>query len=264
MLPSLFVPHGAPTFALRPGDAGACLARLGAELPRPRAIVIASAHWNAESPMAGAAARPETIHDFSGFPEPLYELTYPAPGAPPLAAEIVTLLRAADFEADSSDRGLDHAVWIPLRLMFPHADIPVVPLSIQAHLGPRHHYRLGAALTSLQGEDVLVIGSGNLTHNLRDFRFGAPDDATPDYVRRFADWIWQRIDANDIDALLDYRRQAPDAERAHPTEDHLLPLFVALGAAGAGCRPRRLHTGTDSRILAMDTYAFQSRDGAPR
>ena len=265
MLPTLFVPHGAPTFALHPGEAGARLAGVAADLPAPRAIVVASAHWNTRAPTVGGAARPETMHDFWGFPEPLYELGYPAPGAPDIATETVELLRAAGFAAEhDAQRGLDHAVWIPLRIMFPHANVPIVPLSIQAHFGPRHHYRLGQALAPLQREGVLVVGSGNLTHNLRDFQFGGPEGTPPDYVRRFADWIWQRVEAGALEELFEYRRLAPDAERAHPTEDHLLPLFVALGAAGSDNRPQRLYAGTDSRILAMDIYAFQPRRGSPQ
>ena len=267
MLPSLFVPHGAPTFALQPGEAGISLAQTAAGLPRkPRAIVVASAHWNTAAPTVGAAVRPETIHDFSGFPAPLYDLDYPTAGAPEVAHEIARLLGAAGLAATiDASRGLDHAVWIPLRLMFPHADVPVVPLSIQSRLGPEHHYRLGQALAPLLRQDVLVVGSGNLTHNLRDFQFGAGNgDGTPAYVREFADWIWQRIEADEIGALLDYRVQAPNAQRAHPTEDHLLPLFVALGAAGPGFRANRLYTGVDSRILAMDIFSFQPRTGAPQ
>lgn len=264
MLPSLFVPHGAPTFALHPGAAGTRLARLGSELPRPRAIVVASAHWDTPTPLVGAAAQPETIHDFWGFPEPLYDFHYPAPGAPDVASDVVELLGQAGFAAEpSGDRGLDHAIWIPLRLMFPHADVPVVPLSIQSHAGPEYHYRLGQALAPLLRNDVLVIGSGNLTHNLRDYQLATVSGGgTPPYVHEFADWVWQRLEGNNLAALFDYRRYAPAAQRAHPTEDHLLPLYVALGAAGANQEATRLHAGVDDLVLAMDVFAFQPRAGA--
>jgi 4,5-DOPA dioxygenase extradiol len=259
MLPSLFVPHGAPTFALQPGETGARLAGAAAGLPQqPRAVVVASAHWHTAVPMVGAAERPDTIHDFWGFPEPLYELRYQAPGAPDLASRIVERLREAGFPAQASGHGLDHAVWIPLMQMFPLADLPVVPLSIQAGQGAEHHYRVGQALAPLLEERVLVIGSGNLTHSLQDFRQAiVSGGGTPPYVREFADWIWRRIEEDDIAALLDYRRRAPSAQRAHPTEDHLLPLFVALGAAGAHARARRIHAGIDDLVLAMDAYAFE-------
>jgi 4,5-DOPA dioxygenase extradiol len=264
MLPSLFVPHGAPTFALAPGEAGLRLVEVARQLPRrPRAIVVASAHWNTATPEVGAAHDPETIHDFWGFPEPLYDLDYAAPGDPALAEAIADQLRLSGFNAETSEHGLDHAVWIPLRLMFPQADLPVVPLSIQPHLGPAHHYRLGQALAPLLDDDVLVVGSGNLTHSLRDYqRIKVSHGDTPPYVREFADWIWQRLSGGETETLHDYRRQAPEAVRAHPTEDHLLPLFVALGAAGAHPRAERLHAGIDDLVLAMDAYAFHPATGA--
>jgi 4,5-DOPA dioxygenase extradiol len=222
--------------------------------------VVASAHWNSGTASVGAAARPKTIHDFWGFPEPLYELGYPASGAPDVAREVASLLGAAGIAADvDTGRGLDHAIWIPLRMMFPQANVSVVPLSIQSARGPEHHYRLGQALAPLLAQDVLVIGSGNLTHSLHDFQMLTVSGGdTPSYVREFADWIWRRIESNDTAALLDYRRQAPEAQRAHPTEDHLLPLFVALGAAGENPKATRFYTGVDDLVLAMDAFAFQS------
>lgn len=264
MLPSIFVPHGSPTFALDPGEAGIRLSEAASALPRrPRAIIVASAHWDTAIPMVGAAERPETIHDFWGFPEPLYNIRYAAPGAPDVAATAGDLLRKAGFPAQAAPHGLDHAVWIPLLRMFPHADVPVVPLSIQSSRGPEYHYRLGRALAPLREQDVLVIGSGNITHSLRDVHAArVSGGGTPPYVRAFADWIWQRIAAGDAAALFDYRRQAPEAARAHPTEDHLLPLFVALGAAGADPQPERFHAGIDTVVLAMDAYAFHPASGA--
>jgi 4,5-DOPA dioxygenase extradiol len=259
MLPTFYVPHGAPAFALQPGAAGAAMANAAAAL-KPRAIVVASAHWDTAAPTVGGAMRPETIHDFWGFPEPLYDVAYGAPGTPDVAGDVVGLLAQAGFDASlQADRDLDHAVWIPLRIMFPRADVPVVPLSIQAHLGPEHHYHMGLALAPLARDNVLVIGSGNLTHNLRDWQAAS---SSMSYVREFADWVWRRIDTGDLRALLDYRRQAPEAQRAHPTEDHLLPLYVALGAAGAGFSARRIHAGIDERVLAMDAFAFQPETGA--
>lgn len=263
MLPSLFVPHGSPPFALQPGLTGLALAQAAADLPhRPRAIVVASAHWDSDVPRVGAAARPETIHDFWGFPEPLYDLRYPSPGAPELAAEIGERLGAAGFAAESdAGHGLDHAVWIPLRVMFPDAGIPVVPLSIQNRLGPDHHYRLGQALAPLLAQDVLVIGSGNLTHNLRDYQLTTRAGSDLPYVREFADWIWERLEAQDLPALLDYRARAPHAVRAHPTEEHLLPFFVALGAAGQTGTTSRLHASVAHGMLAMDAFAFRNAPG---
>jgi 4,5-DOPA dioxygenase extradiol len=264
-LPTLFVPHGAPTFALQPGAAGAAIATAAKTLPQPRVIVIASAHWTTRVPTVGFAERPQTIHDFYGFPDALYQLSYPATGCREAAEEVVAAIGAAGLPVErDAGRGLDHGAWIPLRLMFPDADVPVVPLSIQAHGGPGQAWQLGRALAPLVGKGFLVVGSGNLTHNLHDYRVGDAAAADqPGYVRRFADWIAGRLAAGDVAALLDYRRLAPDAVRAHPSEEHLLPLFVALGAAGDAPEARRIHAGVADRVLAMDAYAFEPR-GAGR
>ncbi len=257
--PVLFVPHGAPTFALRPGAAGAALVNVARTLSRPRAIVIVSAHWDTAIPTVGFADRLETIHDFWGFPEELYALRYPATGCREAAQEVFAAIAAADLPVQRDEqRGLDHGAWIPLRLMFPDADTPVIPLSIQSQGGPEAAWRLGRALAPLTARGFLVIGSGNITHNLRDFQLAwRHGGQTPEYVRRFTDWIAGRLNAHDLPALLDYRRQALDAVRAHPTEDHLLPLYVALGAAGDGDRIERFHTGIDDYVIAMDAYTFR-------
>lgn len=264
--PALFVPHGAPTFALRPGAAGAALTAAGRALARPRAIVIVSAHWDTATPTVGFADRPETIHDFRGFPKELYALRYPAIGCREAADEVVAAIEAAGLAVERDEhRGLDHGAWIPLRLMFPDADAPVIPVSIQSRGGPEAAWRLGRALAPLTARNFLVIGSGNLTHNLRDvqtaWRHGGQ---TPVYVRAFADWMAERLTVRDLPALLDYRRQAPGAVQAHPTDEHLLPLYVALGAAGNPARIDRFHAGIDDCVIAMDAYAFlpQERGGS--
>jgi 4,5-DOPA dioxygenase extradiol len=258
--PALFVPHGAPTFALRPGAAGAALGRQALLLPRPRAIVVVSAHWETPVPTVGVAPRLETIHDFSGFPRELYALRYPATGCPEAAHEVAAALADAGLPvAVDPVRGLDHGAWVPLRLMFPDADVPVVPLSIQPHAGPAHALRVGRALAGLRLRGCLLVASGNLTHNLRDYFAAAQAGGqTPGYVRDFADWVWDRLGAHDLDALVGYRSAAPWGARAHPTEDHLLPLYVALGAAGPDFRAERIHSGIDDYVLAMDAFAFTS------
>jgi 4,5-DOPA dioxygenase extradiol len=258
-LPSLYISHGSPMTALHPGQVGERLAGLAQAMPRPRAIVIASAHWLARQPSVGGAARPETIHDFYGFPRELFEIRYPAPGEPALAARVAQLLDCAGLPTMLDPRqGLDHGAWVPLRLLYPAADIPVVPLSIQPTLGPRHQYDVGRALAPLREEGVLVIGSGSITHNLHDFRAGFSEEHEAPYVRPFIGWIEQKLAEGDVEALLDYRRQAPFAERAHPTDEHLLPLYVALGAAGAKARAERIDAGIDLGFLAMDIYRFDS------
>ncbi len=258
-MPSLFVPHGSPMFALRPGAAGLALANAAAVLPQPRAIIMVSAHWETTHPAVGFADRPETIHDFWGFPKALYELNYPATGSREASQEALDALRHAGFEAEADPgRGLDHGAWIPLRMMFPDADIPVFPLSIQPELGPDHHYRLGRALTPLAHRGFLIVASGNLTHNLADFQEAwRSGGGSPAYARTFPDWVWARLQAGDLEALLDYRERGPEAVRAHPRDEHLLPFYVALGAAGENFAPQRLHAGIDDYVIAMDAFAFQ-------
>lgn len=255
-LPSLFISHGSPMHALEPGAAGAAWSALGRRLPRPRAILISSAHWETNVPMLTGSARPETIHDFFNFPEPLYRLRYPAPGSPELAQRTQTLLREGGFTAAIDGcRGLDHGAWAPLLYAYPQADIPVVQLSVQTELGPRHHLALGRALRPLRDEGVLVIGSGHLTHNLRD-RVRSPTAAPLAYASEFQRWVLGRIEAGDVDALADYRTASPHGVRAHPTDEHFLPLFVALGARDEGACFERIYDGIELGALAMDSYVF--------
>ncbi|MBS1142970.1 MAG: Extradiol ring-cleavage dioxygenase, class enzyme, subunit [Proteobacteria bacterium] len=261
--PALFVPHGAPTFALRPGAAGAALAAMAQSLPQPRAIVIVSAHWDTTVPTVGFAERPETIHDFWGFPAELYDIRYPATGCREAAEEVVAALKNAGLPtATDHTQGLDHGAWVPLRLMFPDADVPVIPLSIQSRGGTEQAYRLGQALAPLAEKGFLVIASGNLTHNLRDYQMAAMSGGrTPAYVRQFTDWLADNIHAGNTDALLDYRRQAPGGVQAHPTDEHLLPLYVALGAGGENATATRFHAGIDDYVIAMDAFSFLGKKG---
>ncbi len=256
-LPSLYISHGSPMTALQPGQVGLRLAELAADLPRPRAIVIASAHWLSDLPRVGAHPQPPTIHDFGGFPEALYRIRYPAPGDPVLAAQVLQRLQDAHLDAQLDvSRGLDHGAWVPLRLLFPDASIPVVPISLQPQRGPAHQFALGRALAPLRDEGVLLIGSGSITHNLHDFGTYQDGKEAP-YVRPFINWVEQRLAASDVDALLDYRRQAPYAARAHPTDEHLQPLHFAMGAAGTGALgAQRIDAGIDAGMLAMDIYRF--------
>lgn len=256
-LPSLYISHGSPMTALQPGQVGERLAALAATLPRPRAIVMASAHWLAGQPMIGSVAHPQTVHDFGGFPAELYQLQYPAPGAPALAAEIAQRLAQAGLSATlDPQRGLDHGAWVPLRFLYPQADIPVVQLSIQPRLGPNHQFALGQALAPLREQGVLLIGSGSITHNLHDLRSYQEGKEAP-YVRPFIEWVERALARDDRHALLDYRRQAPFAVQAHPTDEHLLPLHFAMGAAGTGALgAQRIDAGIDMGMLAMDIYRF--------
>ena len=253
-MPSLFVSHGAPTLILEDVPARAFLAGLGALLPRPTAIVAVSAHWNTELPAVSLAARPETIHDFYGFPDALYRLRYDAPGAPELAARVAELTAAAR----DPGYGLDHGAWVPAMLGWPQADIPTFQLSVQPHATPAHHIALGRSLAGLREEGVLVMGSGSATHNLRRLMRGRHDTPPEPWAKAFDDWLAESVEAGDEAALADYRSRAPFAREAHPTDEHLLPLHVAFGAAGEGARGRALHRSFTSGNLSMAAYAFGS------
>jgi len=257
-LPSLFLSHGSPMNAVEPGAAGRGWEALGRSLPRPRAILVASAHWETSTPMLTGNSEPTTIHDFGGFPAELYQIRYPAPGAPELAARAVALLKAADIASGVDvSRGLDHGTWVPLRFMYPEADIAVVQLSLQPELGAAHHYRLGQALSALADEEVLVIGSGHTTHNLRDWMSNRGRQEPLAYAQKFAGWLNKNLIANDREALLAWREQAPDALRAHPSAEHFLPLFVALAAAGSDAKAERVIEGYEGGALALDSYLFR-------
>jgi 4,5-DOPA dioxygenase extradiol len=258
-LPTLFLSHGSPMNAIDAGIAGGTWTKLGRTLPRPRVVLVVSAHWETSVPMLTGNPKPQTIHDFGGFPAELYTLRYPAPGAPELAARAATLLKEAGITVGVDGcRGLDHGAWVPLRWMYPNADVPVSQLSVQPGLGTAHHIALGRALAPLAREGVLVIGSGHTTHNLRDW-IANPRRAEPmRYAQDFADWTRERLRAHDTAALIDYRQQAPSAIRAHPTEEHFLPLFVAWGAAGREPRVEQIVDGFEAGALAMDSYLFRA------
>lgn len=258
MFPSIFLSHGAPTLPIVDAPARDFLRGLGQQLGRPRAILVASAHWETTMPTLASAARMDTIHDFHGFPRALYELRYEPTGAPDVAERATDLLCAAGLaSALDPRRGLDHGAWVPLLLMYPEADVPVLQVSVQPGFGPAHHLQLGRALAPLRGEGVLVIGSGSYTHDLSRFRAAELDAPAPPDVTAFADWFDRAIAERRTCDLLTYRTQAPHAAAQHPTEEHLLPLYVAMGAAGTDPAPERLHASAMHSVLRMDAYAFQ-------
>jgi len=263
--PTLFVSHGSPMCALRANPVAPAWAALAQQLPRPQAVLIATAHWETELPTVGTALRPRTLHDFAGFPAALEQIRYPAPGAPELGQRALTLLAQAGLAAGADDaRGLDHGTWVPLVHMYPQADLPVFQLSIQAALGASHHLRLGAALAALAGEGVLVIGSGSMTHNLGEWgRFAREHGLQPSlqppppYVQAFRASIEDALRRGDLEFLSHYREQAPHARRAHPTEEHFLPLLVAYAAAGTRPEVERIDLGVDAAAIAMDVFVFR-------
>jgi 4,5-DOPA dioxygenase extradiol len=264
-LPSLFVSHGSPMIALEPGAAGAFMQRLGpaieATFGTPKAIVTISAHTAARVPVVLAGARHEAIYDFGGFDPKLHTLRYDAAGDPALGARLLGLLQGAGIGAQSvAEGGLDHGAWTALRFLFPRADIPIVPLAFVPDDSPERQFALGAALAPLAAEGVLVLGSGSITHNLRRVFAGglrAPVDPVeiPESAA-FRRWFADRAKARDWPALFAYRSQAPHAVDMHPTDEHLLPWFVAAGAGGRDATPVRLHATVTLGSLGMDAYAF--------
>ncbi len=254
--PVLFVSHGAPTWALEPGRAGELLAAAGRRLVAPSAVVVVSPHWMTRDIAVTAAAHPDTMHDFGGFPPALYRLQYLSPGAPDLAARVAALLRTAGLPARLDEqRGLDHGAWVPLMHLLPDAAVPVLQVSLPTGFGARDALRLGELLAPLRDEGVLVIGSGSLTHNLYEVRFG-DDEAEEAYAREFVDWARHAVCTGDHAALVDYLAVAPHARRAHPTAEHYLPLLVAAGAAGRAASVDVLDGGILYGVLSMESYLF--------
>ena len=257
-MPVLFISHGAPTLALEAGETGAAWRSVAAQLPKPSAILVISAHWETRIPTVSAAVCPETIHDFSGFADALYKLHYAVPGAPALAASVEKALQLAGIQVvQDAMRGLDHGAWIPLSLMYPLCDIPVTQLSIQPEKDPAWHLALGRALRPLREQGVLIIGSGSITHNLSAIFRHPHGEPAPLWVTEFCDWIVEKIKAGDLDALTAYRTQAPNAILNHPTDEHLLPLFAALGAAEDMTKAVHLNPVLTYGLLAMDAFKFE-------
>ncbi|WP_249583755.1 DODA-type extradiol aromatic ring-opening family dioxygenase [Pseudomonas viridiflava] len=254
MFPSLFISHGSPMLALQPGESGPALARLAAEMPRPRAIVMVSAHWESHELLVNGNPQPETWHDFGGFAAELFAVQYPAPGLPDLTREVVELLAASDLPARiDSRRPFDHGVWVPLSLMYPQADIPVVQISLPSRQGPELQTRVGKALAGLRAEGVLIIGSGSITHNLGELNWNGDSARVEPWAQAFRDWMIDKLASDDESALHQYRSIAPHAVRAHPSDEHLLPLYFARGAGGEFSIA---HQGFTMGALGMDIYRF--------
>ena len=254
MLPALFISHGAPTLPFDDVPARDFLRGLGAQIGRPKAVLCVSAHWDTAAPALNAVPVNGTIHDFYGFPEALYRLRYDAPGAPQLAEQIAGELAAGGHRVMlDPERGLDHGAWVPLLLMYPCADIPVLQLSVQSASTPAHHIALGRALAPLRDQGVLILGSGGFVHNLRELDRTGMDAPEPAWSAAFGTWVHKALIEGRGDDLANYRRLAPEALRAQPTEEHFMPLFVAYGAGGGATR---LHTSTTFGSLRMDAYSF--------
>ena len=260
--PVLFVSHGSPMFALDPGTTGPALsAWVQAHAPAPtlQGIVIMSPHWMTRGIGVMSTPEPETWHDFGGFPEALYQLQYPAKGDPELARRVLALLQAADLPCgEDPERPYDHGAWIPMRQMYPQADVPVVQLSLPAHVPTSVIYAMGQALAPLREQGILLIGSGGMTHNLRELRREA--GPTEPYVTAFCGWVESTLQSRDLSAMLDYRARAPGAARAHPSDEHFLPIYFALGAAGWGpgseVLPHYISREVIYGSLSMDAFSL--------
>jgi 4,5-DOPA dioxygenase extradiol len=255
-MPSLFVSHGAPTFAIEPGEAGPQLTQLGRRLPRPEAVLVLSPHWITRGVQVATAANPETIHDFGGFPEELYRIQYPAPGSTEIAMRALELLNADGWQAvPNNEYGLDHGAWVPVRHLYPDADVPVFQVSMPHTLDGASAVKLGRSLAPLADEGVLIVGSGSITHNLREIFGGASADG-PNYSHEFVAWARNAVKSHDENALANYLLSAPHARRAHPTPEHYLPLPFAFGASDRNAPVTVIDGGVTMGVLAMDAYLF--------
>jgi 4,5-DOPA dioxygenase extradiol len=256
--PALFISHGAPTFALEPGLLGPALDTLGQQLSGAKtvkAVLVVSPHWQTRDVTVMTTPAPETVHDFGGFPAALYDLQYPAAGHPQLAAEVSLLLGQAGWAVGVDERrGLDHGAWVPLRHLLPNADIPVFQVSMPVDLDTVSAFELGKALAPIRESGVMIVASGSMTHNLYEFRHSGAVEQ--DYAVEFTHWVRQAVTSQNIEGLQDYRQRAPHAQRAHPTEEHFLPLLVALGARGDAEATQIIEGGVTNGVLSMESYAW--------
>lgn len=254
-MPVVFISHGAPDALLNAPDAVACWREIGERLPAPRAILVISAHWEARHPTASLSGAPETIHDFSGFAPQLKRMHYTAPGAPALAERTVALLNKSGIAAElHPTRGLDHGAWVPLSVLYPHANVPVTQLSLILNASPAHHLAMGKALAPLRDEGVLILTTGAITHNFAWLDWNAHAAAVTPEARAFAEWVGEQINAGEMAALIGYRDTALGVA-AHPGAEHFSPLFVGLGAAEDDAA-QRYQPGFTYGGLAMDAYVW--------
>jgi len=256
MVPAMFVAHGLPSIVMESNPYTAFLRNLGKLLPKPRGIVIISAHWEHSVQQIASAAKPETMHDFFGYPERLYDIAYPASGDLVLSMDIEKLLTAEGIRCElNNGRGLDHGAWTVLSLMYPAADIPVVALSLNPRLVPEEQYRIGQALQPLKDRDVMIVGSGGTVHNLSRLRW--QNGAAEGWAVRFDEWLNDAIGVWDKDALFDFAQRAPYAAEAAGSREHLMPLFICMGAADKRRTARLLHQQYDYGTLSLTAWMFR-------
>ena len=262
--PVMFISHGAPTFAIEPGELGPRLRAMGEQLADLKAVLVVSPHWQSADVQVMTTGTPETVHDFGGFPAALYALQYPVAGQPELAKEAGRLMADAGFKVGFDERrGLDHGAWVPMMHLLPHANVPVFQVSMPVALDTAQAVKLGRALAPLRKQGVMIVGSGSMTHNLHEFRQSGTKPQA--YAREFAAWVRTAVVANAVDSLVNYRALAPHAQRAHPTQEHFLPLLVALGAQAGNAALQLVDGGISHGVLSMESYAWgmpQQRPGA--
>ena len=255
VMPAVFVSHGSPMTALEQGGYAKALAAFGKTV-EPRAIVVISAHWQEPGILIASGTKPELIYDFGGFPRTLYELRYDAPGSPELAQEVRQELAQAGFEVSLDEsRGWDHGVWVPLRLMFPEARIPVLAVSLPYGWTPEKLYQVGRAMSGLRERGVLILGSGGIVHNLRRMNLADKDGDADAWALEFQDWVRKRVEKRALEELFDYEKRAPYATLAAPTPEHFAPLFPILGAAEERSRLSPIFEGMEYGNMSM--FSFQ-------
>lgn len=263
-MPSLFISHGTPMLALAEDSYTEALRQYAARLPRPRAIVIASAHGLSPegSVEVSGGSRPALSYDFSGFPSELYQLEYPCPGSPDVAVEVAALLAEAGFEVSvSQETRLDHGVWIPLKCAFPEADIPVVQITLPYPTRPEFILKMGRALSHLREQGILLIGSGGVVHNLRKLKWSGKEGPAEPWAVEFESWVMDQLQRKDVESLLQFEELGPQAKLAHPTPEHFFPVFFSVGAAMAGDEAREIYRGVQYGSLSMLVFSLESKVG---
>jgi len=260
--PAVFISHGAPSELLEKNGFHAALQKFARSFSKPSAIVVVSAHWLTKGPIGVThSAINSTIHDFSGFPRELYEIDYPAPGNPRLAARVIDLLTSAGLKAVAdAKRGLDHGAWVPLKIMYSEADIPVIQVSLPFPEKGESVFNMGKALAPLRSENILLIGSGSMTHNLRDLDWGGKSSGAAKPYAEFDEWVMERISSGAMAELFSYETAAPNLELAHPMTDHFLPIFFAAGCRVDGDALETLFREFQYKTLSMTSFAFRAPD----
>ncbi|MGX9460295.1 DODA-type extradiol aromatic ring-opening family dioxygenase [Shewanella sp. A14] len=253
----LFISHGSPMMAVENTNTSRFLQKLGQQLPTPKAIVVFSAHLDVtDDVVITAGARPETIHDFYHFPDELYQIHYPAPGEPVLAKQIADAFVSAGIKVNlSPTHGWDHGVWIPLRLMYPQANIPIVQISINTRVGTAQNYQYGQLIASLKHDNILIIGSGGISHNLSEVFRQSKTPNGVEMMNTFTNWVEEKLINNDTESMLNYLSLAPFAQFNHPTQEHFLPLIAVLGASET-CSAKKIHQDVEFELLSLDAYSF--------